>query len=108
MVGTQFAFCQFAAATRGKGTLVLCLALCTLGAGHSTNVQERKARFITFDAPGGTGGWGVRPPVLALGGIGVAVAQRPSPKVLRPPAALTPAWRSPCGSTTTLEYPVRS
>jgi hypothetical protein len=54
MMGTRFVFGQFGAATRRKETLVLCLALCTLGVALSANAQEREARFITL-ASHGTG-----------------------------------------------------
>src|SRR6516162_861952 len=48
----QLASAQFGAAAPRKGALALCLALCTLGLGVSTNAQEKKAEFFTFDAPG--------------------------------------------------------
>ncbi len=48
----QLAFTQFCSGAPRKGTLGLCLALCTLGLGLSASAQDHKATIITFDAPG--------------------------------------------------------
>jgi hypothetical protein len=50
MVPTPISFAAFCSAIRGKGVLILCLALCMLGLDSTASAQ--KPRIITFDAPG--------------------------------------------------------
>jgi hypothetical protein len=69
MLTSQNTFAQFWARVRRRGSLALCLALCTLGMGTSGNAQEH--RIITFDAPhSGTNVYqGTAPAAINLLGI---------------------------------------
>ena len=50
MLRNRLAFANFRTLTRGRGSLVLCLALCSLLVGVCSNAFAQS--FATFDAPG--------------------------------------------------------
>jgi len=50
MVACPIPFAALRSAIRGKGVLVLCLALCMLGLSSTASAQ--KSRIVSFDAPG--------------------------------------------------------